>query len=111
MSQAIHDVIQQQVNDNKVLLYMKGTPDFPQCGFSAATVQVLKSLGYPFAAVNVLEDAEIRQGIKAFSNWPTIPQVYVNGEFIGGCDIVLEMNNRGELEPLLKSAAGEVATS
>ncbi|MEO0852481.1 MAG: Grx4 family monothiol glutaredoxin [Cyanobacteria bacterium J06648_11] len=111
MSQSIHDVIQQQVTDNAVMLYMKGTPDFPQCGFSAATVQVLATLGYPFASVNVLDHPEIRQGIKTFSNWPTIPQVYVNGEFIGGCDIVLEMNNRGELEPLLKDAVGEVATS
>ncbi|MEO1133528.1 MAG: Grx4 family monothiol glutaredoxin [Cyanobacteria bacterium J06639_1] len=111
MSQSIHDVIQQQVTNNKVMLYMKGTPDFPQCGFSAATVQVLKSLGHPFAAINVLDDPEIRQGIKTFSNWPTIPQVYVNGEFIGGCDIVLEMNNRGELEPLLKAAVDEVASS
>lgn len=111
MSQSIHDVIQQQVNDNPVMLYMKGTPDFPQCGFSAATVQVLHSLGHPFTALNVLDHPEIRQGIKTFSNWPTIPQVYVNGEFIGGCDIVLEMNNRGELAPLLQAAVGESAAT
>lgn len=104
MSQDIHEVIQKQVNDNKVLIYMKGTPEFPQCGFSAATVRVFQQLGYPFATVNVLEEPEIRQGIKLFSNWPTIPQVYIDGEFVGGCDIALEMYDRGELEPLVKAA-------
>ncbi|MEN9204865.1 MAG: Grx4 family monothiol glutaredoxin [Thermostichales cyanobacterium DRC_bins_46] len=80
--------IAQQVRDNKILIYMKGTPEMPMCGFSYATVQVFRSLGVPFTAINVLDDPEIRQGIKVFSNWPTIPQVYINGEFIGGNDII-----------------------
>ena len=107
MSQAIHDTIQQQITDNKVMIYMKGTPEFPQCGFSAATIQVFQRMGYPYKTVNVLDDNDIRQGIKSFSNWPTIPQVYVDGEFIGGCDIALEMYQRGELEPLVKAAIEE----
>lgn len=98
--------IEAQIKNNKIMVYMKGTPDMPQCGFSAATVQVLKSLGYPFTAVNVLEDPELRQGIKEFSNWPTIPQVYINGEFIGGCDIIQEMYQRGELQQLLREVHG-----
>ena len=94
--------IKKQVTDNPVILYMKGTPDFPQCGFSAAVVQVLSELGVKFKSVDVLKDAEIRQGIKEFSNWPTIPQLYVKGEFVGGCDIVREMFQAGELQTLLK---------
>jgi monothiol glutaredoxin len=86
-----HDRIAKDVAENDVLLFMKGTPVFPQCGFSAAVVQVLSELGVKFKAVDVLKDAEIRQGIKEFSNWPTIPQLYVKGEFVGGCDIVKEM--------------------
>ena len=104
MSQATHDVIQQQIADNTVMIYMKGTPEFPQGGFSAATIQVFQRMGYPYETVNVLDDNDIRQGIKSFSNWPTIPQVYVDGEFIGGCDITLEMYQRGELEPMVKAA-------
>ena len=100
----IHDVIKQQIAENKITIYMKGTPDFPQCGFSAATVQVFHRMGYPFKGINVLEDDAIRQGIKTFSNWPTIPQVYIDGEFIGGCDITIEMYNSGELEPMVKAA-------
>jgi len=83
---------------------MKGTPAFPMCGFSAATVQVLREIGVPFKAIDVLADPEIRDAIKSYSNWPTIPQVYVGGKFIGGCDIVREMHARGELAPLLRSA-------
>jgi monothiol glutaredoxin len=83
------------------MLFMKGTPMFPQCGFSARVIQILKHAGVPFKTVNVLEDPEIRDGIKAFSNWPTIPQLYVKGEFIGGCDIVTEMYQSGELQTLL----------
>ncbi len=94
------DTIKQQIEDNAVMLYMKGTPQFPQCGFSANMVKILKAHGVKFASVNVLEHPEIRQGIKEFSNWPTIPQLYVNGEFIGGNDIVVEMNEAGELETL-----------
>jgi monothiol glutaredoxin len=99
------DEIAREVRDNKVLNYMKGTPAFPMCGFSAATVQVLREVGVPFKAVDVLAEPEKRDAIKAYSNWPTIPQVYVNGKFIGGCDIVREMHARGELAPLLKGQA------
>ena len=94
--------IKDQVTGNPVVLYMKGTPVFPQCGFSAAVVQVLSELGVKFKSVDVLKDAEVRQGIKEFSNWPTIPQVYVKGEFVGGCDIVKEMFEQGELEGFFK---------
>jgi monothiol glutaredoxin len=104
MNVMLQTKIENQIQNNKIVVYMKGTPDFPQCGFSHAVVQVLKASGYPFAAHNVLDDPELRQGIKEFSNWPTIPQVYVQGEFIGGCDIVMEMHQRGELQPLLDRA-------
>jgi monothiol glutaredoxin len=97
--------IEREVQENPVVVYMKGTPAFPMCGFSAATVQVLREIGVPFKAIDVLAEPDKRDGIKAFSNWPTIPQVYVKGKFIGGCDIVREMHSRGELAPLLKSAA------
>ena len=93
--------IADDVKNNDVLLYMKGTPAFPQCGFSAVTVQILSHVGAKFKAVNVLEDPEVREGIKAFSNWPTIPQLYVKGEFVGGADIVREMFGSGELKTLL----------
>ena len=95
--------IQQDVADNEVVLYMKGTPVFPQCGFSAAVVQVLTELGVKFKGIDVLTDPSLRQGIKEFSSWPTIPQLYVKGEFIGGCDIVREMYASGELQQLLQS--------
>ncbi len=94
--------IKQQVTAHPVVLYMKGTPQFPQCGFSAAAVQVLQACGVEeFYSVNVLEDPEIRQGIKEYANWPTIPQLYVNGEFVGGADILREMYQSGELQKLL----------
>ena len=95
------DKITKTVSDNDVVLYMKGTPVFPQCGFSSTVVQVFDYLGVDYASVNVLEDMEIRQGIKEFNNWPTIPQIFVKGEFIGGCDIVKEMFESGELRSLL----------
>ena len=99
------DVIRDQVTNNDVVLYMKGSPQFPQCGFSSAAVQILKGCGVQeVLAVNVLSDDEIRQGIKAFSNWPTIPQLYVKGEFVGGSDIMREMYENGELQQLLKDA-------
>jgi monothiol glutaredoxin len=101
MSDPVHDQIANDIATNDVVLYMKGTPVFPQCGFSAATVGVLSHLGVKFKAVDVLKDPGIRQGIKEFSNWPTIPQLYVKGEFIGGCDIVKEMFESGELQQLL----------
>jgi len=96
--------IKDQVTGNKVVLYMKGTPQFPQCGFSALACQVLNACGVKdFHAVNVLADQEIRQGIKQFANWPTIPQLYVNGEFVGGSDIMREMYESGELQKLLET--------
>jgi monothiol glutaredoxin len=101
MSNPTHDRIQADITENPVVLFMKGTPVFPQCGFSARVVQILSHMGVPFKGVNVLEDMEIREGIKEFSNWPTIPQLYVKGEFIGGCDIVTEMFQSGELTSLL----------
>jgi|TARA_B100001750_G_scaffold203754_1_gene179709 monothiol glutaredoxin len=93
--------IKEYIEKNNVVLFMKGTPDFPQCGFSSAVSQTLKGLGVNFSAVNVLEDDMLRQGVKEFANWPTIPQLYVKGEFIGGCDIVREMAEKGELQTLL----------
>ncbi len=97
------EMIQKQISENPVMLYMKGTPQFPQCGFSSKAVQILKSCGLEtFASVNVLEEPEIRQGIKDFSNWPTIPQLYVKGEFVGGSDIMAEMFENGELQALMK---------
>ena len=94
----VFDRIKTEVGDSPVVLFMKGTPVFPQCGFSATCVQVLSNLGIPFKGINVLEDPEVREGIKAYSDWPTIPQLYVKGEFVGGCDIVREMFQAGELQ-------------
>ena len=99
----VFERIRRDIADNEVFLYMKGTPVFPQCGFSAAVVQVLSNLGVRFSSANVLEDPELRDGIKHFSNWPTIPQLYVKGEFVGGCDIVREMYETGELAEFLNS--------
>jgi monothiol glutaredoxin len=96
-----HDRIAEDIAQNDVLLYMKGTPVFPQCGFSAAVVQILSNTGVKFKAVDVLKDPEVRNGIKEFSNWPTIPQLYVKGEFVGGCDILKEMYEADELKPFL----------
>lgn len=100
----VTEQIRKEISENDVVLFMKGSPVFPQCGFSAAVVQVLTHLGVKFKGVDVLQDGEIRQGIKEFSNWPTIPQLYVKGEFVGGCDIVREMHQSGELQELLQSA-------
>ncbi len=97
----VNERIQGDIDRNEVMLYMKGTPMFPQCGFSARVVQILSHMGVPFESANVLEDMELREGIKEFSNWPTIPQLYVKGEFVGGCDIVTEMFQSGELESFL----------
>lgn len=99
----VFDRIESEINGSDVVLFMKGTPVFPQCGFSNAVVQVLTYLGVPFKGVNVLEDPDIREGIKQFSDWPTIPQLYVKGEFVGGCDIVREMFEQGELRDYLNS--------
>ena len=97
--------IEDQLKSHDVLLYMKGTPDFPQCGFSGQAVAALKAVGKPFAYVNIFEDEEIRQGLKTYSNWPTFPQLYVRGELIGGSDIVVEMYHSGELKELLEQSA------
>jgi monothiol glutaredoxin len=97
----MHAFLQKAVSENPVVLFMKGVPDQPGCGFSAVVVQILDHLGVDFAAVNVLQNDELRQGVKSFSDWPTIPQLYVKGEFIGGCDIVREMYQSGELKTLL----------
>ena len=102
-SNPAYDRIKQDISGNDVVLYMKGTPVFPQCGFSAAVVQVLTHLGVKFKGIDVLTDPSLRQGIKDFSNWPTIPQLYVKGELVGGCDIVREMFQSGELQELLSS--------
>jgi monothiol glutaredoxin len=102
MTDHIHKLIDDTIKNNKVVLFMKGTADFPQCGFSSTVVHILNSLNISFKDINVLENMEIRQGIKDYSDWPTIPQLYVNGEFIGGCDIVKELHSNGELETILK---------
>ena len=97
----VNERIEEQLNAHDVLLYMKGTPDFPQCGFSGQTVAALNAIGKPFSFVNIFEDQEIREGLKVYSNWPTFPQLYVKGELVGGSDIVVEMYNSGELQTLL----------
>jgi len=96
--------IDEQVKNNKVMLYMKGSPQAPMCGFSAHTVEILQGYGYPFETADVLSDPAVRDGIKRYSNWPTIPQVFIDGKFVGGCDILHELHERGELEPMLKTA-------
>ena len=102
MDITVQDRIRQDVANNPVVLYMKGTPVFPQCGFSAAVVQILSQMGVKFKGIDVLADPQIRQGIKEFSNWPTIPQLYVKGEFVGGCDIIREMFEAGELQQVFE---------
>ncbi len=102
--------IRQEISDDAVVLYMKGSPIFPQCGFSAAVVQILTELGVPFKGIDVLTDPSLRDGIKSFSEWPTIPQLYVKGEFVGGCDIVREMHAAGELRQLLDQKGVEPVT-
>jgi monothiol glutaredoxin len=99
---SINEFIDKEVKSNEVVLFMKGTPQFPMCGFSGQVVQILDYLGVPYKGLNVLESDELRQGIKDYSNWPTVPQLYVKGEFVGGCDIVREMFQAGELQGLLK---------
>ena len=102
LDETTRDRIQTEVDGNDVLLFMKGTPVFPQCGFSAAVIQVLSHFQIKFSSVNVLEDPDIRDGIKQYSDWPTIPQLYVKGEFVGGCDIIREMYETGELKTFLE---------
>ena len=102
---SIMDAIKEQIEENSILLYMKGTPQQPQCGFSAKTVQALMACGERFAYINILDNPEIRENLKTYSNWPTFPQLYVKGELVGGCDIVTEMYESGELKELVSSAA------
>lgn len=108
MSDDVQKALGEAVAGNDVLLFMKGTPTFPQCGFSSVVVQVLDYLGVEYQAVNVLEDQAVREGVKQFSNWPTIPQLYVKGEFVGGCDIVKEMFESGELRDFMTGKGVEV---
>lgn len=103
------ETIKQQLNENPILIYMKGSPNAPQCGFSARTVQALMACGERFAFVNILEHPEIRENLKTYSNWPTYPQVYINGELVGGCDIVSELYESGELQKMIKAATGSEA--
>lgn len=104
MDETVKRQIQQLVDSNHIVLFMKGTRNFPQCGFSQQVVQILKEVGAEFETVNVLADPVVRQGIKDFANWPTIPQLYIGGKFVGGCDIVREMFESGELAPLVKTS-------
>ena len=107
----VQERIQKLIQDNPVVLFMKGTPQFPQCGFSGQVVQILDHIGVGYKGLNVLESAELRNGIKTFSNWPTIPQLYVKGEFVGGCDIIREMFQAGELQQLLADKGVTVAAA
>src|SRR5580700_11488450 len=111
MAETVFDRIQTEIDKNAVFLYMKGTPMFPQCGFSARVVQILSHLGVPFQSANVLEEQELREGIKEFSQWPTIPQLYVKGEFVGGCDIIREMFSTGELVEMFQTKGVPVAVA
>ena len=106
MSRDVMNEIKHEIDDNKIVLYMKGSPDMPRCGFSAAAADVLTQLDAPFLGVNVLDDPEKWQAVKVFSDWPTIPQLYVGGKFVGGCDIMREMFFKGELKPLVDDALG-----
>jgi monothiol glutaredoxin len=108
---SIEQFINNEVKSNDVLLFMKGTPQFPMCGFSGQVVQILDYLGVPYKGLNVLENDDLRGGIKAYSNWPTIPQLYVKGEFVGGCDIIREMFQAGELQSLFKAKGIKVKES
>ncbi|QID17126.1 Grx4 family monothiol glutaredoxin [Nitrogeniibacter mangrovi] len=107
---SVQEQIKEFVSANPIVLFMKGTPQFPQCGFSATVAQILKLAGVAeYASVNVLADENVRQGIKEYANWPTIPQLYINGEFVGGCDIIREMYENGELQEMLKEAGANAA--
>ncbi len=108
MSDVVNE-IDKEVKENPIVVYMKGTPRFPMCGFSAATVEVLDSLGVPYKAIDILAEAAKRDAVKAYTKWPTIPQVFIGGKFIGGCDIVCEMHAKGELAPLVKAAVATPA--
>lgn len=102
----VNDRIKEQLDSNPVVLYMKGTPDFPQCGFSGQTVQVLNACEAKYTAVNIFEDPELREALKVYSNWPTYPQLYIAGELVGGCDIVTDLFQKGELKAMLRAVGG-----
>jgi monothiol glutaredoxin len=102
--------IKSAITGNRIMIFMKGNRNFPQCGFSAATVQIFEQIGAPYETMDVLADPEVRDEVKAYSNWPTIPQVYIDGKFVGGCDIVRELYETGELQTMVKSANGQAAT-
>lgn len=103
MNETIKQQIENDIKNNPIMIYMKGTPEFPQCGFSAQAISILKSYQIPMGAKNVLEDPDLRQGIKDFTEWPTIPQIFIKGQFVGGCDVISEMHNNGELKELLQN--------
>lgn len=103
--------IRKAIEDNPVIVFMKGTPDFPQCGFSARTAQAISQCGAPFAYVNIYEDQEIYKALPQYANWPTFPQLYINGELIGGCDITLDLHNSGELKAMVQEAAGKAESA
>lgn len=103
----IQEKISEEIKKNPIMLYVKGSPQMPMCGFSKAVMDVFSSLGVPFETRDVLSDPELRDGIKQFTSWPTIPQIFINGEFVGGCDIVRDLYQRGELQKLVKAAVGE----
>ena len=103
----IQEKLKEVIESNEVILFMKGSPDFPQCGFSGRTAQILQACEVPFASVDVLADSSVREGIKEYSNWPTVPQLYVRGEFIGGCDIMTEMYESGDLQKILKPESND----
>ncbi len=111
MDAQLKEKITGQIAAHKIIVYMKGTKEFPQCGFSNRVVQILKVLGAPFETIDILADDAVRQGIKEYSNWPTLPQVYINGQFIGGCDIVTEMYQSGELQPLVSQTLPEAKSA
>ncbi len=103
----VMETIKNQIEGNKIILYMKGTPQMPQCGFSARTVQALMACGEKFAYVNILEHPDVRENLKVYSNWPTFPQLYINGELVGGCDIVTDLYQSGELQKMVKAAGSD----
>jgi len=110
MSEVI-ERIQSAIANNRIMIFMKGNRNFPQCGFSAATIEIFEELGAPYETADVLSDPELREAIKRYSNWPTIPQVYINGKFVGGCDIVREMHESGELQTLVKETVVQTASN
>jgi monothiol glutaredoxin len=105
MTDEVRERIEKAISEHRVMLFMKGSPAMPQCGFSAAVVQILKQVGVPFGSVNILADPELREGLKQYANWPTYPQLYLEGKLVGGCDIVRDMHARGELAPLLTTTS------